>query len=115
MSTYVDKVLGLGQGGAAAGQRQPRVREAPVRRRRELEYVDSVRCGFCRGSGAYNHGGVCGVCRGKGRVKVRPPVVWCLKCRGTGREHNSKLTCLACRGAGHVSVREGAGTCPHCQ
>ncbi|MBU4400755.1 MAG: molecular chaperone DnaJ, partial [Planctomycetes bacterium] len=45
--------------------------------------------------------------------KVKPPVVRCLECRGSGHGKGA-LTCLACRGIGVVSVPEDAGTCPHC-
>ena len=109
MASYAEKVLGLGQSGTAGRTRRPGGKP-----KRELVYTESVRCGYCQGTGR-NDGGVCGVCRGKGEVAVKPPVVWCLKCRGNGREKNSKLTCLACRGVGWVRVREGATTCPACQ
>jgi len=125
MATYVDKILGISSHEPAAakpqkakeadGDERPRpMKRAPAKRRRELRYVESVPCGYCRGSGADACGGTCGVCRGEGVVDVKPPVVTCLKCLGSGRE-NGTLTCLACRGIGVVSVREGATTCPNCR
>lgn len=83
---------------------------------RRLQYGDAVACAFCQRSGVnptFGNQSVCGVCKGRGRVAVKPPVVSCLKCRGSRRE-TGYLTCLACRGCGVVSVRQGAGTCPDC-
>ncbi len=44
---------------------------------------------------------------------MKPPVVTCLKCSGSGRGTGA-LSCLACRGTGVVSVRKEAATCPKC-
>lgn len=103
MSEYIKEILG---NVAAAGQR-----------RRGLQHVDAMACAFCQGSGvnpAFGNQSVCGVCHGRGRVAVQPPVVSCLKCRGSGCE-TGDLTCLACRGYGVVAVRPGAGACPRCR
>ena len=84
---------------------------------RSKRFVDSVTCAYCRGSGVdpkYGNMSKCPVCNATGRVGVKPPVVTCLKCRGTGREGGS-LTCLACRGIGVVTVRKDAITCPKCR
>jgi DnaJ-class molecular chaperone len=87
------------------------------RRHRTKRFTDSVPCAYCRGSGVnptFGAGSRCPVCGGAGKIKVAPPVVTCLKCRGMGRERGN-LTCLACRGAGAVSVRKDAATCPKCK
>ena len=62
----------------------------------------------------FGAGNKCPVCGAAGKIKVTPPVVTCLNCRGTGSERGN-LTCLACRGAGVVSVRKDAATCPKCK
>ena len=87
------------------------------RRTRTMRFVHAVSCAYCRGSGVdpkYAHPSRCPVCGAAGKIKVTPPLVTCLKCRGTGRE-GGNLTCLACRGAGVVSVRKEATTCPKCK
>jgi len=88
-------------------------------RARTKRFVDEVRCVYCLGTGAdsnskYTNSSRCPVCSGAGTIAVKPPVVSCLMCSGTGREHGD-LTCLACKGTGVVSVREGATICPKCK
>jgi len=85
------------------------------RRSRKKRFVKSVSCAYCRGSSTDPKYGssVCPVCSGSGRIKVTPPVVTCLKCRGSGRE-NGALTCLVCCGTGVVHVRKDADTCTQC-
>ena len=117
MATYIDKVLGILAVEPATGKtretgRRP-VARALARRRREVRYVESVRCGYCQGSGKAASGNTCSVCKGGGSMPVDPPVVQCLECRGTGHSKGD-LTCLACRGVGVVSVRQEATTCPRC-
>ena len=87
------------------------------KRPRTKRFTGSVPCAYCGGSGVdpkFGAGSKCPVCGGAAKVKVTPPVVTCLKCRGTGRE-GGKLTCLACRGTGAVSVPKHATTCPKCK
>jgi len=84
---------------------------------RSKRFVDSVPCAYCHGSGVdpkYGNLSKCPVCGATGRISVKPPVVTCLNCRGTGRE-SGNLSCLACRGIGVVSVRKDATTCPKCR
>lgn len=87
------------------------------RRSRSKRFVDSVPCAYCRGTGAdpkFGEGSRCPVCGATGEVKVKPPVVTCLKCRGSGRE-GGDLNCLACKGIGVVSVPKDGTTCPKCK
>jgi len=87
------------------------------RRPRNKLFVDSVECAYCCGSGVdpkYGNMSRCPICGATGEVKVKPPVVTCLKCLGTGRE-GGDLSCLACRGVGVVSVRKEASACPKCK
>jgi len=73
-----------------------------------------VACGYCQGSGKESkYGNGCPVCGTTGRIKVTPPVITCLRCRGAGRE-NGDLTCLACRGTGVGQIREGGHPCAEC-
>jgi len=84
---------------------------------RNKRFVDSVPCAYCRGTGVdpkYGNMSKCPICGATGEVKVKPPVVTCLKCLGTGRE-GGDLSCLACKGVGVVSVRPEADTCPKCK
>jgi DnaJ-class molecular chaperone len=76
---------------------------------------ETVRCGYCRGTGRDFEFGTsrCPVCGGTGKVQVPPPTVTCLRCLGSGREWG-KLTCLACRGTGVASVPETGAICPDC-
>jgi|GEM_PF-612263 len=86
-------------------------------RSRRKQFVDQVTCAYCGGSGEdpkYGNGSKCPVCGATGQVRVKPPVVTCLKCSGTGRE-GGDLSCLACKGKGVVSVRPEATTCPSCK
>ena len=86
------------------------------KRLRKKQFVDSVPCAYCRGTGVdpkYGETSKCPVCNGRGQIKVKPPVVTCLKCAGSGREAGD-LSCLACRGTGVVSVRNEAAPCPRC-
>lgn len=118
MASYIDRVLGMLADEPIIGKtRESRLRpvtRAFTGRRREMRYVDSVRCGYCQGSGKDASGSTCGVCKGEGSMKVDSPVVQCLVCRGTGHDKGS-LTCMPCRGKGVVSVPEGATTCTHCR
>jgi len=87
------------------------------RRGRNKRFVESVDCAYCRGTGVdpkYANMSKCPVCGTAGKIKVKPPVVTCLKCRGTGRE-GGELTCLACRGIGVVSVPQGCDHLPQVQ
>jgi len=87
------------------------------RQGRRLIFLETVTCGHCRGTGfdpKYGEPGRCPVCAAAGRVKVKPPVVTCLECGGTGCARGD-LRCLACNGVGVVSVRPGAGPCPRCR
>ena len=84
---------------------------------RSKRFVDSVPCAYCQGTGAdpkFGRGNRCPVCGAAGEVKVKSPVVTCLKCRGSGRERGD-LSCLACKGIGVVSVPKDATTCPKCK
>lgn len=84
---------------------------------RKKRFVDQVACANCGGSGEdpkYGNGSKCPVCGATGQVRVKPPVVTCLKCSGTGCEHGD-LSCLACKGMGVVPVRPEATTCPRCK
>jgi len=86
------------------------------KRLRKKQFVDSVPCAYCRGTGIdrkFGNTSRCPVCSGRGQIKVKPPVVTCLRCRGSGRE-GGDLGCLACRGTGVVSLRKDAATCPRC-
>ena len=88
-------------------------------RSRNKRFVDSVCCAYCRGRGVDSRfhrddGRKCPVCGSAGKIEVNPPVVTCLKCRGSGREHGN-LTCLACRGTGVVHVPKDADTCTQCK
>lgn len=121
MATYIDKVLGISADELTTGRARKTitadgwrsVARPTARGRREIRYVESVCCGYCRGSGKDASGNSCGVCKGESSIRVDPPVVQCLECRGTGHG-KGHLTCLACRGVGVVSVRQGATTCPRC-
>ena len=87
------------------------------RRTRQKRFVDTVPCATCRGTGEdpkYGNGSRCPVCSARGEIRVKPPVVTCLKCRGSGRE-GGDLSCLACHGIGVASVGKDAGTCPKCR
>ena len=84
---------------------------------REKRFVDQVSCAYCQGTGVdpkYGNGSRCPVCGATGTVRVKPPVITCLKCSGTGRE-GGNLSCLACRATGVVSVRKEAATCTKCR
>jgi len=99
--------------------RQVLARSAKLERKsgRNKRFVDSVDCAYCRGTGVdpkYGNMSRCPVCGANGKIKVKPPVVTCLKCHGSGRE-GGDLTCLPCRGIGVVSVRKDATTCPRCK
>jgi len=83
---------------------------------RNKRFVDWVPCAYCLGTGEdpkYGNMSKCPVCGAAGTVKVKPPVVTCLRCFGSGRE-GGDLSCLSCRGTGVVSVHKDATTCPTC-
>jgi len=72
-------------------------------------------CGFCKGTGLDRTNNRCPVCLGRETVKVKPPVVVCAFCRGSGREQpRSQVTCTSCKGKGVISVKEPIEKCPVC-
>ena len=76
---------------------------------------------FCKGTGkdpfaVMSYLSTCQVCGGRGEVRVRPPVVACKFCKGSGVEpySSSRLTCSACKGKGMVTAIENGVPCPTC-
>ena len=85
-------------------------------RPRQKHFVDFITCAYCHGTGEdpkYGNGSKCPICGATGEIRVKPPVVTCLKCNGSGRE-GGDLSCLACKGKGMVSVGKDAGVCSKC-
>jgi RecJ-like exonuclease len=79
--------------------------------------ADEFACAFCKGTGvtAKTHSR-CPVCSGQRSVKVTPPAILCVYCRGRGEaEVRSGITCTVCHGKGAVSVREPIEGCTACR
>ena len=77
--------------------------------------VKSVLCAFCRGTGRNTKiDSQCPVCRGGKKVQVKPPVVTCLICAGSGM-NSAELNCLGCGGIGVVAVSKKSGVCGRCR
>lgn len=105
---YVQRILNDSQ----LRKRMATMRFSPGR----LVDIDTVECAFCKGSGLRDGTGYakCQVCGGLGTVRVHPPVMTCVFCRGEGHQSWGPLTCPVCYGKGVVTVKEPIATCPEC-
>lgn len=78
------------------------------------------RCGRCGGTGSKRRRTAdrttCPVCQSHGTNRLRPPVVGCAYCQGSGQtRRNTRLGCPVCQGRGLLSVTEPFRTCPKCR
>lgn len=102
MATYAQKLL----------EKSGSLRAISHRVKRNIR---SVTCAFCRGTGRNQKvDSLCPVCRGGKKVQVKPPVITCLICHGSGM-NEAELNCLGCGGIGVVSVSKNAEACRKCR